>query len=187
MLAVLVTIALRSQRENATWETLENKVLTEAVQTYQSGGSDDVRRYLDDLQDTQHVHAYLFNEKGREVSGARPPEFLGRMEREGTRPPTTLFALLTRGRFLHQSLNASDGHRYTLLMDFPAGPRVLFGPRGVPGLAMFIAVSFVGLRLLHPGPVFDWPGGPPARSDPKAGGGRSFRPRRNLVGRRQTA
>jgi two-component system sensor histidine kinase CpxA len=145
MLAVLVTIALRSQRENATWETLENKVLTEAVQTYQSGGSDDVRRYLDDLQDTQHLHAYLYDEKGREISGARPPEFIGKMVREGVRPPVTIFALLTRGRFLQQTLNGSDGHRYTLLMDLPAGPRVLFGPRGVPGLALFIAVISSGL------------------------------------------
>ncbi len=144
-LAVLVTIALRSQRENATWETLESKVLTEAVQTYEAGGSDEVRRYLDNLQDTQHLHAYLYDEKGHEISGARPPEFFGTMVREGARPPGTLFGLLTRGRFVQQTLRGSDGHRYTLLMDVPAGPRVLFGPRGVPGLAMFIAVISSGL------------------------------------------
>ena len=144
VLAILITLGLRSQRESATWEAVENKVLSEAVQEFQNGGEDAVHTYLDNLQDTQHVHAYLFNEKGREVSGARPPEFLGRMEREGTRPPTTLFALLTRGRFLRASINASDGHRYTMVMDLPAGPRVLFGPRGVPGLALFIAVVSSG-------------------------------------------
>jgi two-component system sensor histidine kinase CpxA len=145
MLAVLVTLGLRSQRENATWETLENKVLNEAVQTYQTGGSDDVRRYLDDLQDTQHLHAFLFDEKGREISGARPPEFIGKMVRDGVSPPVSIVGLLTRGRFFRQTLSASDGHRYTLLMDLPAGPRVLFGPRGVPGLALFIAVISSGL------------------------------------------
>jgi two-component system sensor histidine kinase CpxA len=66
------------------------------------------------------------------------------MEREGTRPAPTLFGLLTRGRFLRQSVNAADGHRYTLIMDLPAGPRVLFGPRGVPGLALLIAVLSSG-------------------------------------------
>ena len=145
VLAILITLALRSQRESATWETLQNKVLGEAVQLYQSGGEDAVRGYLDNLQDTQHVHAFLFNEQGHEVSGARPPEFLGRMEREGTRPAPSLFGLLTRGRFLRQSVNAADGHRYTLIMDLPAGPRVLFGPRGVPGLALLIAVVSSGL------------------------------------------
>jgi two-component system sensor histidine kinase CpxA len=145
VLAILITLGMRSQRESATWEALQNKVLGEAVQLFQTGGEDAVRGYLDDLQDTQHLHAFLFNELGREVSGARPPEFLGRMEREGTRPAPTLFGLLTRGRFLRQSVNAADGHRYTLIMDLPAGPRVLFGPRGVPGLALFIAVVSSGL------------------------------------------
>jgi two-component system sensor histidine kinase CpxA len=145
VLAILITLALRSQREVATWEALENKVLTEAVQLHQNGGEDAVRRYLDNLQDNQHLHAYLFNEQGKELSGARPPEFLGRMEREGTRPSPSIYGLLTRGRFLRQSMTAPDGHRYTVIMDLPAGPRVLFGPRGVPGLALLIAVVSSGL------------------------------------------
>jgi len=67
VLAILITLGLRSQRESATWEAVENKVLSEAVQEFQNGGEDAVHTYLDNLQDTQHVHAYLFNEKGREV------------------------------------------------------------------------------------------------------------------------
>jgi two-component system, OmpR family, sensor histidine kinase CpxA len=145
VLAILITLGLRSQRESATWEALQAKVLAEAVQLHASGGEDAVRRYLDDMQDTQHLHAYLFNELGKEVSGARPPEFLGRMEREGTRPSPSILSLLTRGRFLRQSVNAADGHRYTLIMELQAGPRVLFGPRGIPGLALLIAVISSGL------------------------------------------
>ena len=145
VLAILITLGLRSQRESASWEAVQNKVLTEAVHEFQNGGEAAVHTYLDNLQETQHVHAFLFNENGREVSGARPPEFLSRMEREKYRPPTSLFVLLTRGRFLRQSLDASDGHRYTMVMDLPAGPRVLFGPRGIPGLALFIAVVSSGL------------------------------------------
>lgn len=145
VLAILITLGLRPQRESATWEALQIKVLNEAVQAFQNGGEEAVHSYLDNLQDRQHVHAFLFNEKGREVSGARPPEFLVRMEREGTRSPTSLFALLTRGRFLRQSIIASDGHHYTMIMDLPAGPRVLFGPRGIPGLALVIAVVSSGL------------------------------------------
>src|SRR5205807_5008987 len=73
VLAILVTLALRPQRELATWEALRGRALNEAVQAYEQGGETAVRQYLEDLQHAQHVRAYLFDDQRNEVSHRAPP------------------------------------------------------------------------------------------------------------------
>ena len=67
VLAIVVTLAFRPQRI-ATWETLQNTVLNEAVTEYEHGGEAPLRAYLEGLQETQHVRAFLFDEQGVEIS-----------------------------------------------------------------------------------------------------------------------
>ena len=62
VLAIFVGIALRPQHE-AVWESLQSKILTESVQSYQSSGEDGVKRYLADLQNSQHVRASCLTRK----------------------------------------------------------------------------------------------------------------------------
>ena len=48
-------------------------------------------------------------------------------------------------QFTRPSMVAADGHRYNLVIELPPGQRTLFGPHGVPGLGILIAVISSGL------------------------------------------
>jgi two-component system, OmpR family, sensor histidine kinase CpxA len=143
ILAIFVVLIFRPQRD-AAWESLQAKVLSESVQAYQSDGEAGARRYLSDLQESQHVRAFLFDEEAREISGARPPEWVEHFER-GQSNPQGFLRRLGPDRFLRQSTIDSEGHHYTLVMELPPGPRMLLGPRGVPGLWILIAVITSGV------------------------------------------
>src|SRR4029077_13930275 len=77
VLAILVTLALRPQK-NSTWEALRTSVLNEAVTEYERGGEQQVRQYLETVQATQHVRAYIFDERGNEISHRAPPDWADR-------------------------------------------------------------------------------------------------------------
>ena len=144
VLAIFVGIAMRPQHE-ATWESLQSKILNESVQSYQSEGENGVKQYLGDLQNSQHVRAFLFNQEGKEVSGARPPEWVEHFE-QGRPTSTGFFRSFGPDRFLRQSTISANGRSYTLVMMLPpTGPRVFFGPRGVPLLWILIAVVSSGV------------------------------------------
>lgn len=144
VLAILVTVALR-QRESATWETLQSKVLAEAVQAYERGGEEEAHRYLSDLEASQRIRAYLFNAAGEEVTGARPPEWMKNIALGRMRPSSGLGRWFTRGRMLRQSTISPSGQKYTVVIPLPPGSGVFFGPRGVPNLGLLIAVVSSGL------------------------------------------
>lgn len=143
VLAILVTLALRPSRESG-WEALQTKVLNESVQAYESGGEDQVRAYLSNLQDSQHVRAFLFDDEGKEISGARPPEWVEHIE-QGRSRPSGFFRPFGPDRFLRQSAIVANGKRYTLVTELPPGPRMMFGPRGIPGPGILIAIISSGL------------------------------------------
>src|SRR5581483_6608750 len=52
---------------------------------------------------------------------------------------------LMPNRFLGQSTAAPDGHRYTIALELPPGPKIFFGPHGFPGMGLFIAILSSGL------------------------------------------
>jgi signal transduction histidine kinase len=144
VLAILVTLALRPQK-NSTWEALRTSVLNEAVSEYERGGEQQVRQYLETVQATQHVRAYIFDERGNEISHRAPPEWADRVAHGGSRNPHDGF-IIPAPTVLRESRASSDGsHRYTLVLGLPPGPRVFFGPRGMPVPGLVIAVMSSGL------------------------------------------
>src|SRR3984885_15543655 len=80
MLAMLVTLAMRPQREFTGFEAQQSKILGEAAQAYLSGGADSVRTYLRNVHDTQRVRAYLFNDQGKELTGRTLPDWAERVD-----------------------------------------------------------------------------------------------------------
>lgn len=143
LLAILVTLAFRPR--SSTWEAVRTTVLNDAVSAYEQGGEQQLRGYLDDLDATQHVRAYLFNERLEEVSHRGAPDWAIRVAAGGPRSPHDGF-LFPAPPMQRDSKASSDGkHRYTLVLGLPPGPRVFIGPRGVPFTGLVIGVVTSGL------------------------------------------
>src|SRR5580700_5064013 len=144
VLAILVTLAFRPR--SATWEALRNAVLNDAVSAYEEGGDHQLRQYFENLESTQHVRAYLFNEQGEEVSRRGAPDWAIRVASGGTRSPRD-GVVFPAPPVQRESRASSDGkHRYTLVMGLPPGPlRVFIGPRGLPAEGLLIAILSSGL------------------------------------------
>src|SRR4051812_21656955 len=89
VLAILVTIALRPTRQISQVEALQPKFLSEAVDAYQTGGSDKLHAYLHTLHESQHVRAFLFND-GETLRGHPVPPWIDEAP-HGRRPPADSF------------------------------------------------------------------------------------------------
>ncbi len=141
VLAILVTLVFRPH--SATWEALRTTALNDAVSAYEEGGTPQLRQYLENLEATQRVRAYLFDEQGEELSHRGPPDWAIRVALGRTRSPRDGI-VFPPPPIQRDSRSSSDGkHRYTLVMGLPPGPRVFFGPRGlpVPGLIILVLCS----------------------------------------------
>ena len=143
VLAILVTLAFRPR--SSTWEALRTTVLNDAVTAYEEGNSQQLRQYFENLDHTQHVRAYLFDEHGVEVSGRGAPDWAMRVAAGGPRSPHDGF-LFPAPPVQRDSRASSDGkHRYTVVLGLPPGPRVFVGPRGVPITGLIIGVITSGI------------------------------------------
>lgn len=142
VLAILVTLAFRPH--GSSWETLRATVMSESLSAYESGGPQRVRDYLENLQNTQHVRAYLFDDQGEEVSRRGAPDWAMRVIANGSPVPRDGF-IIPAPQVLKESRAASDGHNFTLVMGLPPGPRVFLGPRGMPIPGLIIGVITSGL------------------------------------------
>ena len=144
VIALLVMLAYRAQR-NSTWEVLRSTALTEAISAYERGGMPQVKEYLENLQMTQHVRVYVFDEQGTEISGRSSS---GWAEHVATGRPLSSRPgmVFPRPQILTESKASSDGrHLYTIAMELPPGFRVFFGPSGVPVPLLISAVLCSGL------------------------------------------
>jgi two-component system sensor histidine kinase CpxA len=145
VLAILVTLAMRPPRENAAVEALQGKFLDDAVQAYRHGGAEEARTYLRSLRESQHVGAFLFNDKGEDISGRRPPEWIGEVASGRRHTIDSIWGRIGPAQFLRPTTLAADGHRYTLVIQLPPGQRTLFGPHGMLWLSILIAILSSGL------------------------------------------
>lgn len=143
VLAILVTLAFRPR--SSTWEALRTTAMNEAVTAYEEGGRKSLSDYLENLDHTQHVRAFLFDEHGVELTGRGAPDWAMRVAAGGPRSPHDGF-LFPAPPAPRDSRASSDGkHHYTIVLGLPPGPRVFFGPRGMPVPGLIIAIISSGL------------------------------------------
>lgn len=143
VLAILVTLAFRPR--SSTWEALRTSVLNDAVIAYEDGGKPQLREYLNNLDSSQHIRGYLFDEHGVELSERGAPDWAMRVAAGGPRTPHDGF-LFPAPPVQRDSRASFDGkHRYTVVLGLPPGPRVFIGPRGVPFTGLIIGVITSGL------------------------------------------
>jgi two-component system, OmpR family, sensor histidine kinase CpxA len=144
VLAILVTLAFRPRASS--WEGLLATALNESINTYEQDGRTGLRDYLENLERTQHVRAFLYNENMEEVAHRGAPEWALRVASGGSRIPHEGFIFPTPPPVLRDSRASSDGlHRYTLVLSPPPGPRLFLGPKGLPIPGLFIAIISSGL------------------------------------------
>ena len=139
VLAILATIALNPARRGI--ESREPEILAEAVNAYQTGGEGGVRAYLEQVWQTDHVHAFVFDATGKELSGQHVPPWI-EDTRRGVDPHQGWLDQILRP--IRRQAWTLDGKRYTLIVE-PPRPRPLFGPHDIPGLGIMIAVISSGL------------------------------------------
>src|SRR5215469_16509274 len=143
VLAILVTVAFRPRP--STWETLRATVMNDSVSAYEEGGQGQLKRYFENLDATQHVRGYLFDEHEVELTGRGAPDWAIRVASGGRRTPRDGF-LFPAPPVQRDSRASSDGkHTYTVVLGLPPGPRVFIGPRGVPFTGLMIGVITSGL------------------------------------------
>jgi len=143
VLAILVTLAFRPR--NATWEALRTTTLNDSIAAYEDGGATQLSQYFDNLEASQHVRAFLFDEHGKELSLRQTPDWAIRVASGGKRTPHD-GVFFPPPPVQRESRASSDGnHRYTLVMGLPPGPRFFFGPRGMPVPGLIIAVLSSGI------------------------------------------
>ncbi len=145
VLAILVTLAMRPPRANSAIEALQGKILADAVQAYQHGGPQEARQYLRSLRQSQHVWAFLFNEKGEDVIGRKPPVWIERVERGEIHTIDSIWGRIGPRQFMRPTMTAADGQRYIMVIELPPDQRTLFGPHGMLWLSILIAVLSSGL------------------------------------------
>jgi signal transduction histidine kinase len=145
VVAILVTVAMRPTRQVSTVEAQQSKILTEAVAVYQTGGTERLHEFLRGIRDTQHLRTVLFRDGESLLGHSVPPWFVEVAKGQRRTTDTLLGRLNPRFQMLRVSMTGSDGHNYMLVTELPPGQSALFGPNGVPGLGIFIAVLTSGL------------------------------------------
>jgi two-component system sensor histidine kinase CpxA len=120
------------------------QTLAEAVNAYQNGGERGAFQYVEELQRSQRVRAFVFDPAGRELTGRMPPPWVEDMRRGAPPRRRGWIESLLPPRIFRQALTL-DGKRYTLVLELPPGRRAFFGPHEIPGLGILIAIISSGL------------------------------------------
>jgi two-component system, OmpR family, sensor histidine kinase CpxA len=142
VLGILVIFAFRQRGEFSEWQAQQSTASQRAADVFEKDGPSEVRRYLEDLRESQHVRAYLFDEQGREVSGRAVPRWADSLSRGIKPPPREFWQHLAPSPFRRLPVTSAGGHGYILAVMLPPGP---FGPGGVPGLGILIGIVSSGL------------------------------------------
>ena len=146
VIAILVTVALRPTRHISAIEALQKDFLAEAVSSYETRGLGALHEYLRGLRDSHHVHAVLYRDGQNLVGHPLPPWFAETEKGQRRTTDTFLGRLDPHIQMLRTSLDTPDGHHYVLVTELPPGQNAfIFGPNGIPGLGILIAVVCSGL------------------------------------------
>jgi len=144
VLAILVTLAV--QPRGSSWDALRTTALNDSVSAYEEGGPQEAANYLNGLLATQHVRAFLFNERGEEVSLRGASDWAVRTLHGGSPSPRDGIIIPAPKVFMEARLSSDGKRKFTLVMGLAPGPRFfLGGPRGMPIPALLIGVITSGL------------------------------------------
>ncbi len=145
VLAMLLTLAMRPPNEHAAIIAQQSRLLDESVLAFHASGVEGLRTYFRTERDSIHARLFLFDEHDKDVTGREPPDWITKVVRGQTHTADTLLGRLSPSQFLKQTAVASDGLRYTLVIELPPEKHAAFGPNGDPWLAILIGIASSGL------------------------------------------
>ncbi len=144
VLAIIVTLAMRPSREISNLQAEEPKFLNDALQAYQSGGDEGARKYFRTVRDNQHVRLFIFDDQGRELLDRSQPPWIDRARHGRIHTADTFLGRFGPGQVLSQTLTADNGRNYMLIIDLPPEDQPFFGPHGIHGIGILIAIISSG-------------------------------------------
>jgi len=142
--AILLTLTARPSADVASVQAQQTKFLNEGVQAYQTGGEEGLWRYFRSVHDSQNVRLHLFDQENRSLLGRRPPQPVVEAAQGKGHTADTLLGRFRPFQFLRETATGPDGRGYTLIVELPER-HGWFGPHGVPGIGLLIAVLSSGL------------------------------------------
>jgi two-component system, OmpR family, sensor histidine kinase CpxA len=152
-LVVVATIAFRPQTESPFFEYLKSNTAQQLVLAYESGGAAGLNSKLDQFNNTLKIHAYLFDDRGRELAGRAAPDWAQRLSR-GVEPVSNgWFHRFSTRRLASQQVTSASGHHYIMVEEVPPRPWLPIFRQKPPGagleiLAMAVLVSGIICYLL---------------------------------------
>ena len=144
ILAILATLAIRPP-ESRRFEYFRVSSASQAAQAYERGGQQELLKYLSEMERAIRDRAYLFNDRGEELSGRTAPEWAHRLA-EGDSPKTAGFwGWLATDRRISQPIIGPSGQHYVLVLERPVAPHFFFVPNRTPGMGILLAILTSGL------------------------------------------
>jgi two-component system sensor histidine kinase CpxA len=144
VLAILVTVTTRPPSDIASLQAQQSKLLNEAVLAHQTGGEQGLWRYMRAVHESRGVRLYLFDAANHDVLGRHPPEPVMEAALGKRHTADTLLGRFSPFPVLRETGTGPDGLRYTLIIELPERHGI-FGPHGVPGRGLLIAIISSGL------------------------------------------
>ncbi len=136
-LVVLATVIFRPQTESPFWEYIKAHTADQLLQAYQTEGPAGLNRKIDQLSNTLHFRAYLFDDQGRELAGRSAPQWAHRMS-SGLDPHERWWQRFSPRRFVTHELSDGGGRRYIMVGEVPPRPWLPLLRQKPPGTGLVI-------------------------------------------------
>ena len=144
VLAIVVTVTMRPPSDIASLQAQQSRLLNEAVAAHEAGGEQGLWHYLRTVHESRGVRLYLFDAGNHDLLGRRPPEPVMDAVLGKRHMADTILGRFSPFPMLREAGVGPNGLRYTLIIELPERHGI-FGPHGVPGLGILIAIVSSGL------------------------------------------
>lgn len=144
VLAVLVTLAIRPP-DSPRFEWFRVTLATQAAQQYEQGGSSSLQKFVQDHEHALHDHVFLFDEKGKELTGREAPSWATALASGNQDKERGLWGAFISDLRVAQPVTSASGRHYSLVIERSVTPHLLFSPNRTPGVGILIAVLTSGL------------------------------------------
>lgn len=137
-LVVLATVVFRPQTESPFWEYIKANAAEQLVQAYEAGGPFGLNSKIDQLGTSLRLHAFLFDDQGKELAGRSAPQWAHRLSRGLDPRAIGWLQRFSARRFVTHEVSAADGRHYIMVAEVPPRPWLPLLRQKPPGTGLVI-------------------------------------------------